>query len=354
MRIFIDESGSFQIPDAATSQAAAVVVGIIVPEVSEAALFGKYAEFVEALDSSEFKESEPKGSRLSRESRKRFCEVLYATPGTLIIPTTADLSDLAGEGEKLPARLSRSLSDFACKCVHQTMRDEIALVASQAANLSTSVLLKLLLYSECIQECIHHAVAYRSAPPYRDCWSKVDIMIDRVQKSPDSREKQVFDLMLLSWLTAWSRKRPLMLITEVHTPDHPFVLRYETGTGINMRRLIGDGFRWVDSKAEPGIQLADIAANIVFGAVHDLTNREGRHSEFLSLMRCCPLAARDGPGLVTLLPHGQISQPDKYHELVLALEARFPERAGGFRGLRQPPSWALSGSSTDQSAAHHR
>ncbi len=347
MRIFIDESGSFQIPDTPDEHAAAVVVGVVVPEVSEAALFGEFAKFTASLDPTERKDGEPTGSRLSRERRRRFCDLLAGVEGAFIIPTTADLSDLAGHGEGFPARLSKSLRDFVPKCVYQTMRDEVTLLSDQVHNLSPTLLLKLLLYAECIQECIHHAVVYCAEPPYRECWSRVDIVIDQVHKSPDSREKQVFDFMLLSWLTAWSKRRPLMLIDEIHTADHPFVKNFDTGTGIDMRKLIGNGMRWADSGMEPGIQVADIAANIVFGAVHDLKNHDNRLPDFLSLLRRCPLETRDGPGLVTLVPNGRQPQTDKYRGLILALEAKFPKRQWMYKGLRQPPPWALSKTSRD-------
>ncbi len=340
MRIFIDESGAFQIPKTRDEHAAGVVVGVIVPEVCEQALFDRYAEFTASLGKSEREHGEPKGSRISRESRSRFADVLVGTPGVMFIPTTVDLSDLAGHADKLPSRLSKPLLAFAGVCIHQSMRDELTLLSRQVENLSVTELLKLVLYAECIQECVHHAVAYLSEPPYRDCWHKVDIVIDRLTKNPGSREKQIFQKMLPSWLAAWSAKRPLMLINEVHTSDHPFVQNFDTGDGIDMRRLVGDGIRWVDSAKEPGVQIADIAAAIVFSAVHDLKNHDNRHPDFLSLMRCCPLAARDGPGLVTLLPEGQELGETKYRSLVLALASKFPKRSGKFKGLRQPPAWA--------------
>lgn len=333
MRIFIDESGTFQIPDSVDDHRAAVVVGVVVPEVSEAALFAEFGKFSDSLGNEERKDGEPKGSRLTRASRRRFCDMLAGVRGPFIIPTTADLSELAGHGEGFPARLSKSLQASAAKCIHQTLRDEITLLSNQVFNLSPTLLLKLLLYAECIQECIHHAVWLRSEPPYRDCWSTVEILIDQVHKSPNSREKQVFDFMLLSWLTAWSKKRPLILIDEIHTADHPFVQNFDTGTGIDMRRLVGNGMKWVDSASEPGIQIADIAANMVYGAVHDLKNHDNRQPDFLSLMRCCPLSTQDGPGLVTLLPSEKPSGASKYRGLVLALEAKFPKRIG--KGLRQ-------------------
>lgn len=89
----------------------------------------------------------------------------------------------------------------------------------------------------------------------------------------------------MAWLTAWSVRRPLPLIEEVHTPNHPFVQRFEKPNGIDMRKLIGDGIRWGDSSTELGIQVADIAAAIVFDAVHDLKNRNDSWPDFFSLMQ---------------------------------------------------------------------
>jgi hypothetical protein len=337
MRIFIDESGSFQIPNSTDDHSAGVVVGVIVPEVRERALLDAYSQFLATLDTAERKRGEPKGSRITSFNRRKFADLLAAVPGVMLIPITVDLSDLVGRAEQFCSNLSNDLHEFAGTCVHQTMRDEVAELSRQVGNLSVTELIKLVLYAECIQQCVHHAVVYLSEPPYHTCWSTVHIVIDRVAKDPSSREKRVFQTMLLSWLTAWSRKRPLTLINEVHTSDHPFVRNFVTGTGIDMRRLVGDGIRWADSAKEPGIQVADIAAAIVFDAAHDLKNHNKTLPDFLSLMRCCPLAARDGPGLVTLLPEGTDGRMDKWIEIVRALAQAFPRRAGSFKGLRPPP-----------------
>ncbi len=342
MRIYIDESGSFQVPKSPTEHAAGVVVGIIVPEIREQVLFDEYAKYVSSLDKAEREGIEPKGSRISRDNRRRFADMLAGVPGVMMIPTTVDLSELVGHAEGCAVRLSMSLDRFAGTCVHQSMRDEMALLSRQVGRLSVPELLKLVLYTTCIQECVHHAVAHLSEPPFRDCWGKVDIVIDRLSKSQESREKQVFQSMLLPWLTAWSKRRPLRLTEGIHTDDHPFVLNYDTNDGSDMRRLYSDGVRWADSAAEPGIQVADIAAAIVFSAVHDLQNHDNRLPDFLSLMRCCPLATRDGPGMISLLPKDVEPRSDKYRGMVLALASRFPKRSGKFKGLRQPPSWALT------------
>ncbi len=252
MLIFIDESGSFQIPSSCDDHAAAVVVGVVVPEVREKALYSEFTTFVAELDSSERDGSgEPKGSRFSRASRERFADMLAGIPGVMVVPITADLTELVGHADTFPEQLSQTLREFAGTCVHQTMRDQMVVLSRQVGNLSAQELLKLLLFTECIQECVHHAVLYLSEPPYRDCWTAVDISIDRLTTNPTSREKQAFEVMLLSWLTAWSAKNPLTLIEQVHTEDHPFVRRFDTGEGIDMRRLVGDGMRWVDSAKTP-------------------------------------------------------------------------------------------------------
>lgn len=334
--MFIDESGTFEIPNSSDDHAAAIVVGVVVPEVRKRTLFSQYTEFAAHLHRSEHNaKGEPKGARLSRTSRERFADMVAGISGVLLLPVTADLSELVGIAQAFPATLSKSLRDFAPTCIHQTMRDEVVELSRQVNNLSAQEVLKLLLYTECIQECVHHAVLYLSEPPYRDCWTQVDISIDRLSKRPTSREKQVFQVMLLSWLTAWSVKNPITLIKEVHTKDHPFVQRFDTDEGIDMRRLVGDGLRWVDSADSPGVQIADIAAAIVFSAVHDLQNQDDQLPPFVSLMRCCPLVPEDGPGFVTLLPNGLVPGMAKYRGLVAALRARSSTRRWQYKGLRQ-------------------
>lgn len=341
MHIFIDESGSFQIPNSRDTHAAGVVIGVVVPEVCEQELFSAFTQFVSGLDQTERKNGEPKGARLSGEHKKVFADVLASVPGVMFLPTTIDLSDLAGHSEWMATRLPSRLLGAARECVHQTMRDQMVELSRQVANLSVQELLKLLLYAVCIQECIHHAVAYRSEPPYESCWSEVSIVIDRLNKGANSREKLVFRRILPMWLAAWSKTRPLMLINEVHTHEHAFIKNFDLGTGIDMGNLLSR-VRWVDSADERGIQVADFVAAIVYSAVHDLQNQDDQIPAFLSLMRCCPLAARDGAGFISLsVPDNAEPQGDKYGSLVRHLESRFPHRAGAFKGLRQPPLWAI-------------
>jgi len=148
-----------------------VVVGIVVPEVCGDSLFAAYREFAATLGESERRKNEPKDSRLTRAHRRQFTEMLAPIDGCLVIPISADLSEIASIGQNFPVELSRSLVEFAPRCVHQSMRDDVTLLSRQAGNLSSTELLKLLLYTTCIQECIHHAVLLRSHSQYQNCWS---------------------------------------------------------------------------------------------------------------------------------------------------------------------------------------
>src|ERR1700722_11437915 len=111
MRIFIDESGSFKIPETRNVHAAGVVVGVIVPEVCEQPLFDQFAKFVASLQETEREDGEPKGKNILRENRGRFADVLAGVPGVMFIPTTVDLSDLAGHADEVRLRPSKTLRD---------------------------------------------------------------------------------------------------------------------------------------------------------------------------------------------------------------------------------------------------
>lgn len=135
MTYYFDESGSFRIPDN-RMHAVGIVVGLAIPDDCEQAFFARFEAFVKDLPRSAFKGKEPKGNLLSTDDRRRFAEMIADFDDVLVCPGMADLTSVAGEGIQRRDRFAKKLRDTSEMCIHETMREEMGLLARQAGNLS--------------------------------------------------------------------------------------------------------------------------------------------------------------------------------------------------------------------------
>lgn len=89
-----------------------------------------------------------------------------------------------------------------------------------------------------------------------------DIIIDR-SIIETSRHEVFWGGWLRSVLYQQTKKEPLDIITEWRERNHPFVRKYFRGGEIlDVSGLFKRGMRFDDSKAEPGLQMADVCAAI--------------------------------------------------------------------------------------------
>ena len=298
MHFYFDESGDFSPATQPGEHLAGVVMGVAVSNAVRRELENDFAAFEASLNPSERESGEAKGRLLSQESRQRFCDLLARYDGISLTPVTLDLSELSSTYRD---HLSQEMHDVIVahseKMIHESARQELLLLARQVSNLSTSQLLRIYAWCYCIGEAIQHAVLFLSTGPHAESWRQVRFEIDRVQLHSGSREERVVAIMIYSWLVAWSVRKPLVTIREIHTPDHPFVEEYQTERGTNLNKLLQQNFNWVSSSESWGIRIADIGANIVYRAVQDLDDRNGNVSIFASLMRKSRYGYARGPGL---------------------------------------------------------
>jgi hypothetical protein len=327
MRFFFDESGDFSLPTQGEHKCA-IIGGLVVPETVEASLFAEFAAFVSTLGNQEKDHGEPKGTLLRDESRINFCCLLnrYRTQ-VLVTPTTLDLG--IGSTEKASTvceHMKARLFEHARKCVHATMRNEMEELARQWGNLSVNDGLRLLALTSCFWEAIEHSVVFLSEKPYHLCWDSLEFIVDGVRTASLSRDERVFQIMVLMWLTAWTKRRPLTTIVEIHTPDHPFVRNYCVNDGtFDLGRMLRGNIGFRNSADSLGLQMADICSNIVYQAVHDLHNYNGRLPFFKLLMRNCPYGpARGGPGLVHIHESKSRIAAEKYRLLKQVMDSTPP------------------------------
>lgn len=323
MLYFFDESGDFAVPPSGTHKCG-VVCGVVVPETAERPFREAFEAFVASLAPKEKPGSEPKGHLLSDSSRRGFCEMLNAWPQVLVTPTTLDLSDMPDRyRDGLGGLMKAKLFQDAARHAGDPMRPEIEELGRRWSNLSANQGLRLMALASSFHEAVHHSVVFLAEREYDACWNSATFCVDAVQKQPLARETQVFQLMVLMWLTAWSRWQPFETIAEVHTKDHPFEQNFCSGEGIDLGKLLIGNIQFASSSGCWGLQVADICSNTVFQAVHDLNNWDNRLTFFRLLMRNCPYGAARGPGLMTIgpPPAGWVPLP-KYRLLCQVMEAR--------------------------------
>jgi hypothetical protein len=327
MHFFCDESGDFSLP-ATGEHKCGVVCGLVVPETVQASLLADFQGFVSRLESHEKDEGEPKGTLLRDESRNDFCHLLNNYRGqVLVTPTTLDLNTgstkMAGNiCEHMKARLFAE----AKKCIQATMQDQMVELARQWGNLSVNDALRLLSLTSCFWEAIEHSVVFLSDKPYHPCWNSLDFVVDAVRTAHLSRDERVFQIMVLMWLTAWTKRRPLTTIAEIHTPDHPFERNYcVDNRTFDLGKMLRGNMSFHNSADSLGLQMADICSNIVYQAVHDLNNYNGRLSMFKLLMRNCPYGpARGGPGLICIHESKGRVVAEEYKLLKQVMDSREP------------------------------
>jgi hypothetical protein len=216
-----------------------------------------------------------------------------------------------------------SMFEKAKKCVYDTMRKEVEELGRQWGNLSIAQGLKLIALTSCFWEAIEHSVIFLSEKKYYPCWDSLAFVVDAVSTRPLSRDERVFNNMVLMWLTAWTKRRPLKTVLEVHTDEHPFVNKYCIDEQrFDLGELLRGNIRFCSSADSFGLQIADICANIVYRALHDLNNYNGRLPILGRLMRNCPYGpARGGPGLIHIDKSKNRIPAEKYRLLKQVMDA---------------------------------
>lgn len=273
MNFHLDESGDFRVPTDGTTHAAGIVMGIVIPDETQAEVLRCFDEFVRQLPQAAFHNGEPKGKLLDEERREQFGSMISHLDSVLVCPIMLDLTSLAGRTDvDVRQSVVKKLREWASLCKHETMRDEVQMLARQFGNLSTEQALRLATWARCIMRCIQDSVIWHCGPEYHSSWANFRFEIDPVQRASGSREEQVFQYMLPAWVTGWSVNDPLTTIEEIHTAEHPFEKLYGTDGGIDLGKIVRDNLHYPCSHTSAGLQMADMGATIVAAGVRGLAN----------------------------------------------------------------------------------
>ncbi len=267
MNFYFDESGDFRLDDDSV-QRVGIITGITIPESAEGEVFAKFDQFVETLARSAFKKGEPKGNLLTYDERSRFAQMIAGNKKIVVTPAILDIGSINREKKDVRGDMVRRMRELAEQCIHATMKGEAHLLANQFKNLSDTQSLRLGSVAYCIKRAFEQTIILLSGEEYFDCWDQMRFEIDPVQLRRGSREEQVFKWTMLGWLQGWSQKSPTMLITEIHTEDHPLIKNYTRDNGkLDLTKIYRDNLHYPQSSESKGLQIADMAASIIHHAV---------------------------------------------------------------------------------------
>ncbi|MGB7293940.1 MAG: DUF3800 domain-containing protein [Thermodesulfobacteriota bacterium] len=302
MKFYIDESGSFSIPEGFIQHSACVVTCVVVSEFKFDEIKAMFESYSSTLTDEQFVNGEPKGSKLTKEQRIEFCEMLLKLKkNILVVPITVDMTLLAmlDNERTIVQKLYDRCMELRQYMLHETMKEQLELLAKQFKNLSYQECLKIICYAHSLYVSMRYSILCLSSGNNEKSWNNIEIEIDKSNKKLNSREKIIFSKMLSMWFEAWSKKEPFTLLDEIHTPIHPFVKNYCFKGAIDGNKLINNNLKWTDSKDSFGIKISDFASNIIFNAVNDLENKNNTFTTFCELMKLSPYGFNDGPGLFT-------------------------------------------------------
>ncbi|OAI39239.1 hypothetical protein AYO40_01325 [Planctomycetaceae bacterium SCGC AG-212-D15] len=259
--------GNFQVPPAGDHRVG-IVVGVAVPETEQAGIFNRFDTFLSQLPKSAFENGEPKGRLLDDGGRNAFAQLVASLPGVLVCPSMLDLTSLSGTSnadarEPVLRRLNSQLGAFK----HESMPDEVANLVATIEEMSAQQFLRLLGWALCVNRAIRDSIILHSDEEHRSSWESLRFEIDRAEQGSARREEKVFSIMLPTWLTSWSLKKPLLLIEELHTTDHPLVKNWDRKEGLDLGNMFRNNVHYVSSASSKGIQLADLIASVVRRAV---------------------------------------------------------------------------------------
>ena len=327
MKFFFDESGSFTVPSDPQTLCASVVAGVVLSELVESDFCRDYASFVSSLAPEETDRGEPKGRLITSENRTKFCQLLnkYARRGLLLAPALVDMSLVSLSKSFFSIRaFSGHVRHLAADAARTEDRVEVTALADKVQRLSEVQGWRLHTWAIAFQLAMKSAISWLCSEGNEHCWEAVRFEIDPVDARKDGLEQSLFLRLIHTWLGAYSRQHPFEIHDDIHGPEHPFVKRYLKDDGLDLERMLDGNVYFCDSKASMGIQLADIAANIIFRAAHSPSNESGALETYACLMDCCPYPPGRGPGISYVSSDIRLAPMmyQKYRHLTQVLELR--------------------------------
>lgn len=329
MRFALDESGSFPLASTAPTPPVSVAVTVIIPDDERDGLLAAFHAFRATLAPAELQDGEPKGRKLTPSSKLGYCELLDRFPRVQVCPCIIDLGHFPDDSAtKLRDELSQDVSRIADHSPDEADRQNLSAVCARISRLSPNQGLRLYTWARSFFHGLQHAVATPDAGDTLTEWDEREFFVDPVQDKSGSDEEAIFLETLPLWMVGWSSHKPFDLLDETAFQHNSFRSRFSQGDRIDLDSLLNGRLRFDrTSKAEELLQIADIAASIVYQAARNPVSGTDAIAMYERLMSACPYEPGFGIGLVT--PHQELSgdrRRNRFSPLCGAMERSYRAR----------------------------
>lgn len=322
MRSALDESGSFPLAATGPVPPVSVAVAVVVPDDEWGGLLASYRSFRRALTPGELRDGEPKGGRLLPASKHAYCELLDRHPRVQVCPCIIDLGHFPDDNAAaLRDQLSRDVARIA-DCSVDADRERLRTISARIARLSPNQSLRLFTWGRAFFYGLYHSILTPDVGDTLTEWDNREFYIDPVQDAAGSDEEAVFAETLPLWMAGWSTIAPFVLLDEADFPRNSFRSRFSHEDRVDLDAVLSGRVRFDrTSKVEELLQIADIAASIVYQAARSPAAGAEVLAVYERLMFACPYEPGFGIGLVT--PHRRLvgsGRPNRFEALFAAMD----------------------------------
>lgn len=260
MKIFIDDSGGF----GWTTYGVSLFGGVTISDKNCSAIISNFHAWRRKQPN--YRGLELKGKDLSPMQQASFVNsVVLSTRGLSLTlagtNTTLFPKGIAQQVVKDTANVCRAAGDYS---PHAAVSDFFRRMANWMERRSPENLLWIHCLGHVIHLSLQHGIIRFADEAHDSEFENIEILIDRsfVAKSTHIEFWQEW---LRNYLFSKSKKEPFATITQWRERDHPFLRKYKSAGGmINWTDLYRNHVHFVNSQDLPGIQIADVCANICY------------------------------------------------------------------------------------------
>lgn len=263
MKFYFDDSGSFSV----TQPAPHVMLGVLIPERKENEFLSFHKQFVTRLKPEEFKDDEPKGSKLTDQSRTNLFEFLSKNSWIRIAVSLSDsefnnqaqIQGYRQEQVKLyQADFDSGLASGAPKELVELQR---ALLEATKGGISDVQFVKGLLLFQTVYALLSNSVEVFQSEEFDSSWQQFQIVFDRQDSTSITPMEHWINNEFMHFIQ--EHAEPFTVPDAWMTREHPFMTKFRDGTNnrLVLNRIFHDRFQFWDSKDTPGLQYADWIGN---------------------------------------------------------------------------------------------
>jgi Protein of unknown function (DUF3800) len=260
MKIFIDDSGGF----GWTAHGVSLFCGVTISDKNSNTIMSNFHAWRSRQPN--YRGFELKGKDLSPTQQTSFANsVVLSTRGLSLTlagtNTTLFKKEIAQQVVNDTATILRAA---AVHSPHAAIADFFRRMARWMEARSPENLLWIHCLGDAIHLSLQHGIVKFAEEAHDSEFENIEVLIDR-SFIAKSTHIEFWQEWLRNYLYSKSKKEPFATISEWRERDHPFRRKYEGARGmIDWTDLYRNHVHFVDSQDLPGIQIADVCANICY------------------------------------------------------------------------------------------